>query len=215
LAGRSRISQGKRAKPKVVKDPAYVLQFRIELLGIEPPIWRRIQVPQDYTFWDLHVAIQDAMGWFDSHLHAFRVAGITGDIGIPDEDEVDLPATKPGWKLAIRGAFSESNPLATYEYDFGDSWVHEIRFEGAFPAEKGVKYPRCLDGARCCPPEDCGGLPGYDDFLRIIADPKDPEHESMLEWVGGSFDPEEFDPNEVEFDDPRERWQMAFEESED
>jgi hypothetical protein len=194
-----------------VKDPAFVLQFCIGLLGIEPPIWRRIQVPEDYTFWDLHVAIQDAMGWTDSHLHAFRVVGLEGDIGVPDKDKIDLPATKPGWKILIRDMFSDGRPLAAYEYDFGDSWVHEVPFERALPAKKGAKYPRCLDGARRCPPEDCGGAPGYKDFLRIIADPKDSEHDSMLKSVGGSFDPEMFDPGEVEFDDPRERFRLAFE----
>jgi len=213
VVGSSRAPQGKRAKPRLVKDSAFVLQFRVELLGIEPPIWRRIQVPEDYTFWDLHVAIQDSMGWFDSHLHAFRVVGIAGDIGVRDEDEIGPSETRPGWKIPIRETFNDGSPLAAYEYDFGDSWVHEVRFEGYFPTEKDIKYPRCLDGARHCPPEDCGGVGGYENFLRVIADSKDPEHASMLEWVGGSFDPGEFDPAKVEFDDPKERWRIAFQEA--
>lgn len=212
MARRSQPSQGMRKKAEAPKRPKFVFQFRIELLWIDPPIWRRIQVPESYSFWDLHVAIQDAMGWFDSHLHAFRVVGLADDIGIPDEDGMDTFPTKPGWKMPIAPVFSEQRPLASYEYDFGDSWIHEVRFEDMLPVEKGVKYPRCLDGARHCPPEDCGGAYGYQDFLRIIADPKDEEHESTLEWVGGSFDPEEFDPAAVKFDNPKKRWKIAFQE---
>ena len=194
-----------------MQTETYVLQFRIELLGVEPPIWRRIQVPLDYTFWDLHVAIQDAMGWLDYHLHAFRLVGSESEIGIPFDEALQ---TLPGWELAVRERFSEYRPLATYEYDFGDSWIHEIRFEGYKPTEAGMGYLRCVDGARRCPPEDCGGVYGYEDFLRVIADPTEPEHESMLQWVGGSFDPEAFDPARVRFDDPAERWATAFSEPE-
>ena len=192
-------------------QPPMVVQFRIELLFIEPPIWRRIQVPLEYSFWDLHVAIQDAMGWFDSHLHAFRVVGMAGDIGIPDPDGIDDHDTLPGWKSRIDEVFAQHRPLASYEYDFGDSWVHEVRFEKVLPAEEGSPYPRCLDGNRRCPPEDSGGPPFYEEFIKAIADKSHPEHDSLLEWVGGAFDPEEFDPAEVHFDDPKERWKIAFE----
>jgi len=190
-----------------------VLQFRVELLGIEPPVWRRIQVPGSYTFWDLHVAIQDAMGWLDYHLHLFRVVGHEETIGIPDDEGDDPIKTEPGWTLKIRDFFTETEPLASYEYDFGDSWVHEVRFEGVQDPERGRRYPRCLSGARRCPPEDCGGTHGYEDFLRIMNDPTDPEHESMVEWAGGPFDPEEFDPGSVRFDNPRARWRKAFQEA--
>lgn len=187
-----------------------IFQFKIELLGVESPIWRRIQVPGDYTFWDLHVAIQDAMGWLDYHLHEFRIVGASVVIGIPDIDGDDPPDFRPGWEVGVGEFFSHGSPLAVYEYDFGDSWLHEVCLEGVYDVEKGVVYPRCLDGARRCPPEDCGGTYGYEDFLRTIGDPTDPEHDSLLEWIGGSFDPEEFDPSKVHFDDPRERWRIAF-----
>lgn len=209
---RSQPSPGTRKKPPTRKRPAAVFQFRIELLGIDPPIWRRIQVPESYSFWDLHVAIQDAMGWLDYHLHAFRVVGLADVIGIPDEEGWGDVETKPGWELPIGPVFSELCPLASYEYDFGDSWIHEVRFEDKLPAEKGVKYPRCLAGARRCPPEDCGGPHGYELFLEAVADPSNPEHESYLTWVGGSFDPGEFDPAAVEFDNPKKRWKIAFQE---
>ena len=81
----------------------------------------------------------------------------------------------------------------TYEYDFGDSWEHEIVLEKTLEPELKVKYPRCVEGARACPPEDVGGVSGYADFLEAIADPKHPDHREMKEWIGGKFDPEKFD----------------------
>jgi hypothetical protein len=194
-----------------VTEQEFVLRFRIELLGVEPPVWRRIEVPEDYSFWDLHVAIQDAMGWEDYHLHAFRVVGSELVFGIPDEEGDDPFDTQPGWEFQIRDFFSQGTPLAVYEYDYGDSWTHEIRLEAFHPVDKEIIYPRCLEGSRRCPPEDCGGIHGYRNFLRVIADPSDPEHESMLEWIGGPFDPEDFDPTRIHFDDPAERWRIAFE----
>ncbi len=184
-----------------------VYQFRINLQGINPLIWRRIQVPETYTFWDLHVAIQDAMGWTDSHLHEFDVIdpldGETLRIGIPDEDfEGEII---PDWEMNISNIFSKQNPKAYYIYDFGDNWGHTIKLEKILPKEKGVDYPRCIGGKRACPPEDCGGVWGYREFLRAIRDPQHKEHKEMMEWIGGEFDPEHFDVNEVMFSDPDER----------
>lgn len=191
-------------------DGAQVLQFKIELLGVDPSIWRRIQVPASYTFWDLHVAIQDAMGWRDYHLHIFRVVGSEDVIGIPDKEGDDPLETKPGWKIRVLDFFTAHVPLAVYEYDFGSSWVHEVRFEGLHVAEPGTSYPVCLDGERHRPPEDCGGVRAYHDLLMVLADQSDPEHASKLEWVGGSFDPEQFDAGEIKFDNPVERWRKAI-----
>lgn len=190
--------------------PKMIYQFRIELLGIEPPIWRRIQVPSNYSFWDLHVAIQDSMGWLDCHLHQFKVVGSNLIIGIPGEDDIDVEETQPGWELKIQDFFNESAPMASYEYDFGDSWMHEVRFEGFHVAKKGVRYPVCLAGERRCPPEDCGGIPGYENFLGIINDPTNPEHAETLEWTGGSFDPDSFEARKVKFWNPAKRWRIAF-----
>jgi hypothetical protein len=193
---------------------AYVLRFRIELLGIDPPIWRRVLVPEDCTFWDLHVAIQDAMGWTDSHLHLFRVVGSEAVIGMPDEEGDGPFDTQPGWVLRVQDFVFPHSPLATYQYDFGDSWIHEVRLEGVEPAEAGATYPRCIAGARRCPPEDVGGTHGYEEFLEVIADRSHPEHEHFLQWAGGAFDAEEFDPAAVRFQDPTERWREVFEELE-
>lgn len=191
-----------------------VYQFKITLRGIKPPIWRRIQVPETYTFWDLHVAIQDAMGWLDYHLHLFEIVNPSTDmieeIGIPDEDfELDREVL-PGWKRKIADYFPMDNTKANYTYDFGDNWEHMIKLEKILPRDKNAKYPMCIAGKRASPPEDCGGIWGYGDFLEIIMNPEHEEYEEMLEWAGGEFDPEHFDAKEVHFDDPDERWRTAF-----
>jgi len=188
-----------------------VYQFKITLKGIRPPIWRRIQVPENYTFWDLHVAIQDSMGWEDYHLHEFEIfdpsKGLKVNIGIPP-GELGVSFEKetlPGWKERISDYFSMENRRAVYVYDFGDNWEHEIVLEKILPREEGVDYPVCIGGKRACPPEDCGGIWGYEEFLEAIADPDHELHDEMLEWVGGEFDPERFDPEEVVFEDPDRR----------
>jgi hypothetical protein len=197
------------------RDYTEVYEFKITLQGIHPPIWRRIQVPADYSFWDLHVAIQDAMGWTDSHLHVFRILNPgtddTEEIGIPNEDRfVGDPEVLPGWELSIADYFLEGNPTAEYEYDFGDSWEHEVALEKILHRKPGSDYPVCLAGERACPPEDCGGPLGYDDMLRILKDPTHEEHKDTVTWVGGSYDPERFEPNKVHFDNPKKRWETAF-----
>lgn len=187
-----------------------VYQFKITIDGTKPPIWRRIQVPETYSFWDLHVAIQDVMGWTDTHLHEFEVFHpSTGEktwIGTPNEEnEVFGIEIIPEEKQKIIDWFSMNNYIAKYNYDFGDDWRHTILLEKILPRDKNTKYPICLAGKRACPPEDCGGAWGYEYLLEAIKDPKHERHEEMLEWVGGQFDPEYFDINEVVFDDPDER----------
>lgn len=189
-----------------------VYQFKITLKEVRPPVWRRIQVPSTYTFWGLHVAIQDAMGWGDYHLHEFEIlnpkTGIRDQIGIPDFDWGN--DCLPGWEERIAAYFSPDNPQAIYMYDFGDGWEHTVVLEEILPREAELDYPRCTGGKRACPPEDCGGPYGYEMFLEAIQDPEHEEHDEMLEWVGGSFDPERFDPQAVSFDDPEKRWEFAF-----
>ena len=192
-----------------------VYQFKITLKGTKPPIWRRILVPETYTFWDLHVAIQDAMGWDDYHLHEFTLlspkTGRKVKIGIPSDEDVDYGwEVLAEWNQKIAHYFSSDNSKADYVYDFGDGWEHSIKLEKILPRETGVAYPRCIDGRGACPPEDCGGIGGYAEFLEAIGDPANELHEDMLDWVGGSFDPDDFDPNDVEFEDPDSRFKLAF-----
>ena len=196
-----------------MKKRNLVYQFKITLKEIEPLIWRGIQVPSKYTFWDLHVAIQDAMGWLDCHLHEFRIKKPTSQevlkIGIPSEDIYD-DNVLAGWELNIADIFQVSGEFAEYEYDFGDSWIHEIFLEDILIADNSVKYPTCIGGQRSCPPEDCGGTWGYQELLEIIKTPSHEEYQSMKEWLGGEFDPEAFEPRKVRFDNPKKRWQMSF-----
>jgi len=210
-------AQARSARPgRTKRVPGFrtALQFKIVLEDIEPPVWRRIQVPDIYTFWDLHVAIQDAMGWQDYHLHEFETVesatGATVRVGIPDGDFPDERPTRPGWQVPVASHFQAEGARASYLYDFGDGWRHAVTLEGSHPRDDGVRYPCCLDGARACPPEDVGGPRGYQEFLEAIADPDHEEHEHLLGWAGGGFDPERFVPGAVRFDDPRQRWKVAF-----
>ncbi len=191
-----------------------VLQFRIALIGAVPPIWRRIQVPEYYTFYDLHVAIQDAMGWLDCHLHDFRLQPrrrasmdirIESPFGIEDiEDELPLLTTE----VPVTDFLTEEGDRAIYTYDFGDGWEHDIVFEGSFPKEPGGKYPICLAGERAGPPEDCGGIPGYYDCIKALKDRDNSE--GLLDWLG-RWRPDRFDPAKIKFWDPRRRLRMALE----
>lgn len=192
-----------------------VHQFLVVLAHTDPLIWRRIQVPGDYSFWDLHVAIQDAMGWLDYHLHEFTVThpktGRVLRIGIPDQEGAEEPAV-PGWEVSVAGHFIDGGPLALYVYDFGDDWQHVLMYEGASPPEAVATYPRCVGGARTCPPEDCGGPHRYAEVLAALADPRHPERADLLAGISRDFDPAAFDAATVRFDDPEERWKRAFEE---
>jgi len=196
-----------------------VYQFKVTLKDVKPPIWRRIQVPSTYSFWDLHVAIQDAMGWLDCHLHEFRVRDVNGQMlsfGIPDDDFGDDFGDEilPGWKHRISKYLSLAKPVFEYVYDFGDDWRHKVELEAVLPAEREAVYPRCIKGKRACPPEDCGGPWGYQELLQVLADTGQEGYEEMKEWVDsmkeGPFDPESFDPSSVEFWDPKERFDLAF-----
>ena len=161
-----------------------IYEFKIALTRIKPPIWRRIQVAENISFWELHIAIQHAMGWsscdYDYHLHEFN----NGSINENNEKGVK-----------ISDYFSLSNNKATYVYDFGDYWEHTVVLEKILPAVDGVQYPKCIAGKRACPPEDCGGIGGYEVLLEIIANPSHEEYKGRMEWLEGEFaDPEHFDP---------------------
>jgi len=193
----------------------HVYQFRVDLKGVKPPIWRRILIPCNYSFWDLHVAIQDAMGWHDRHLHAFYAFAPTIraelQIGIPPEDSTHAEDfVVPCWLIPIAEFFTLANRRINYEYDFGDGWEHEIRLETILPRDKKQKYPQCTGGRRACPPEDCGGPIGYEDLLATLSDTTNPDREAVLEVMGGYFDPNRFDPSEIRFDDPAERFEHAL-----
>jgi hypothetical protein len=171
-----------------------VYQFKITLCDSQPAVWRRIQV-EDCTLDKLHEHIQTAMGWTNSHLHDFTIDGQSyGDPLLMEEnfEEFDYRDSTTTNVSAILPS-SGKRFRFTYQYDFGDSWQHEVLFEGIVPPEKGKRYPLCLEGARACPPEDVGGVWGFQDFLDAIADPDHEQHEEMLHW-SGPYNPEAFNP---------------------
>ena len=173
-------------------DGAPLYQLKITLIGSDPPIWRRIVVRSDLPLNHFHGVIQGVMGWTDSHLHQF----LAGDTyyGTPEPKMTGFGREILSEK---RYTIADLAPAAKrsfiYEYDFGDGWEHKIVVEKILPPNPEFQHPICLDGANACPPEDCGGIGGYYELLDILADPRNPEHESMKEWLGYDLDPARFD----------------------
>jgi hypothetical protein len=176
-----------------VKDRIY--QFRVTLKKITPPIWRRFQT-RDCTLDKLHDQIQNALGWTNSHLHDFRINGRQYADPYLVERDFDEPPFEDSRRTRLSDVLPRSGQRFQfrYAYDFGDGWLHDVLFEGCLWATPGQRYPFCVEGERACPPEDVGGTSGYRQFLKAIANPRHPEHEENMIWVGGSFDPEHFDP---------------------
>ena len=165
-----------------------IYQMTVALKGIRPPIWRRVQVPGTLSLAAFHDVIQTVFGWTDTHLHQFVIAGRT--YGQPDDfDE----AVEDESGVSLAEALGVRTKRFLYVYDFGDNWEHEVAVEKIVAGNSGSERPLCLGGRRHRPPEDCGGPPGYQNFLVAIRSPAHEEHDAMLEWVGGSFDPAAFD----------------------
>ena len=174
-----------------------IYEFKVTLRYVRPPVWRRIQLPGSISLEELHDALQIVMGWTNSHMHQFIKGKQYYGVPVPlsGDDMVSETSVSLAKVLPRKGA------KLIYEYDFGDSWEHDIvvenilRDEDAPPAKK--KTALCLAGKRASPPEDCGGPPGYENLLATLANPQDPEHHDMLEWIGGSFDPATFDLDKI------------------
>lgn len=176
------------------RGPAAAYQLKITLKGSKPPIWRRLLLRSDTPLPEVSDVLLAAMGWQNYHLHQFVVAGEY--IGVPDED--DWTEVTDEAKLRLDQIAPAVGSRFDFEYDFGDSWEHQVLLEKVLPLEPGGTYPRCVTGRRACPPEDVGGLWGfYDSFLAAIRDPAHPEHAEYLEWAGGAFDPDAFDLDEA------------------
>ncbi|MFH1035822.1 MAG: plasmid pRiA4b ORF-3 family protein [Pseudomonadota bacterium] len=173
------------------RGEAGVYQIKISLKDVKPAIWRRFQVAGDIKFSRLHRAIQIIMGWTDSHLHEFSAGG--KHIGVPDPEDPASDEIINEKLVKLNEVVKGEKAKFIYEYDFGDGWRHELVVEKLLPGEQGVRLPLCLAGKRNCPPEDCGGPWGYEDMLKAIGNPGHPEYEDLMEWLGGEFDPEEFD----------------------
>ena len=169
-----------------------IYQIQVVLTNTKPKIWRRLLVNSDILLVDLHRIIQTAMGWTNSHLHLFN-DGMTDYA--PREFEVE--GSRNSRTIKLNSILKKEKSKILYEYDFGDSWNHDIILEKIIKEEDTGQIPRCIKGKRNCPPEDCGGTWGYSDLLLTISNPKHEDYESMMEWLGGNFDPEYFDIDEI------------------
>jgi hypothetical protein len=167
-------------------DPIYRLKITIQ--EIRPPIWRRVRVPGSMSLEALHRVIQIVFGWTNSHLHEFRI----GEAGYGQPDELSEGETFDERRVSVADALGKTKRFL-YTYDFGDDWRHEVVVEKVEAIGPGEDRAVCLAGKRHGPPDDCGGPWGYVELLEAIHDPGHERHEEMLDWIGGEFDPEEFD----------------------
>jgi hypothetical protein len=177
-------------------DADEIAVLRIELQGIEPLIWRRVAVSTGLSLTDVHRVIQAAMGWLDCHLWEFEVDGRKFGMYLLDD---------PDWNEQIENA--ETVTLGTlvnagerriqYAYDMGDFWEHSIIIERVTAPLREVNYPQFLGGERRCPPEDCGGFPGHDEFLRKISSKQSKKRKAALDWYGGSYDPDDIGEQQI------------------
>ena len=171
-------------------------QLKITLMYSDPAIWRRVVVPANFKLDRLHQVIQRVMPWTDSHLHQFIVGRTC--YGRPDPEFADKGSETLNEKhYTIADIAPGAKKKFIYEYDFGDGWEHEIVVEKVLPPDAGFKRVICLAGENACPPDDCGGIGGYYEMLKIIADPKHPDHGHMKEWLGGERDVARFDLDET------------------
>lgn len=183
----------KKSKRKAIDPDLPIYQVKITLEHTSPPIWRQVEM-DDVSLDELHEIIQAVMGWEDMHPHVFDVDG--EEYGNP---ELGGDAEYDSRYVRLSEIVEQGHTCFRYEYDFGDDWQHAVDVERTLAAEEGVRYPRCVAGERACPPEDCGGVYGYEDLLRKLRDPEDEEHEEAMEWLD-EFDPEEFDLEAVNKD---------------
>ena len=184
---------------EIMNAPEQHYQLKITLQGAKPPIWRRVIIPADYTFEELHLVIQESMGWMDMHLYSFECGNFIiedlelneelfgGDLFAPSHEKLDASETMVGQLLI------EEGDKCLYTYDFGDEWKHKIVLEKILEPDEERQLPVCLKGKRACPPEDCGGIYGYEDMLAKLAGPDDEDKAELLEWLGEEFEPEKFD----------------------
>jgi hypothetical protein len=177
------------------KGSLRLYELKLTLLYLEPMVWRRVRVPCDITLAQLHDVIQVAMRWDDDHLHEFIIG--RKRYGIPEPDPIGFgdPAVDEG--IVRLNGVAKPKAKFVYLYDFGDDWTHEVRIERELESESGKREAICVAGENACPPEDCGGVPGYLDKLDILADAKHEDYGRILEWLGDDFDPRHFDADQT------------------
>ncbi len=164
------------------------VQVRVDLIGIDPPVWRRVVVPRDWNLSQLHLVIQAAFGWTDSHLHEFHIGGLTYCVN-NDMDVNFGPSTFDAAAVRLSDFENELELAFDYLDDFGDNWTHKVVFEQWLTLASTPTQATCVFGERAPPPEDVGGVSGYADFLTAIVDKQHPDHDQLTAWYGGPFDP--------------------------
>jgi hypothetical protein len=174
------------------KTTAPIYQIKITLKHSKPPIWRRLLISSETTLAQLHDIIQVAMGWYNSHLHMFRIYDENYTIPYYAGHLLELDA-HDSRRVKLSKLITAEGERFAYEYDFGDFCEHTILIEKILSPDPKQKFPVCIKGKRACPLEDVGGVWGYDTFLEAIKDPQHPEHAMYIEWIDGEFDPEAFD----------------------
>jgi hypothetical protein len=205
VAGRRGFTPPTRSQPALppAPDTAGRLRVRVDLDGIRPPIWRRLELAGDLTLAELHEVLQTAMGWTDSHLHHF-LAGSKRDFTVlPFLTDFDVEEGDEGVHerdVRIDQVLVDVGDRLHYEYDFGDGWEHTIKLEKVDVYDAEAPRARVLTGRRACPPEDCGGVGGYEDLLdaRAVGRDADERQRELLAWLGDDWDPEEFSAEETD-----------------
>ncbi|MEQ8717367.1 MAG: plasmid pRiA4b ORF-3 family protein [Acidimicrobiales bacterium] len=173
--------------PRYLWGPS-VRALRVELLGVGPVVWRRFVVPSETKLPKFNRMLEAVMGWQGYHLHMFEIADLR--IGSSDEDDDDVIDER---RITLKQLLPRVGSQVRWAYDFGDNWHYDVVVEAIEEPSPDVRYPMCTAGERACPPEDCGGVGGYEDLRDALADPEHSEHEWLREWAGVGFDPDAFD----------------------
>jgi Plasmid pRiA4b ORF-3-like protein len=177
--------------PKSATKTPTLVHIKVTLNDIRPAIWRRLRVPDSMDLGELSMLIQAAMGWDGGHMHAFEIGGLQyGDPEWLEDGENED-------QMTIQKLMRDGISRFCYTYDFGDNWDHTVLIEKKAPPPGSPRAPACVGGARACPPEDCGGPPGYDGLITALAAPDKPSNRELLEWAGEDFDPEYFSQEAV------------------
>jgi hypothetical protein len=170
--------------------------IKVTLLGTKPPIWRRLLVPASMTLAKLHDVLQTAMGWHDCHMHEFRAG--ERHFGVPDPEDISMGMQVENERtVKLSSVLRRPGAKMVYTYDFGDNWEHAVVLEKQMPLLPDMSDPICIDGNLACPPDDCGGIPGFYELLDALADPNHEQHQEMRDWVRGEYDPQAFSVEEV------------------
>jgi hypothetical protein len=183
-----------------VTQTTSIHRLKVTLRQVKPPIWRRIEEASNMKLSELAMVLEAAIGWYGDHLHAFEAAGVRYQPR-RDVDGFNDPFSRVKQADEAKARVSVVLPSVKakmlWEYDFGDGWEHDVVVEAIEARRPDMVYPLCIDGTRAGPPEDCGGPWGYAELLEAIADPTHENHHERIEWLGGEFDPEHFDVDEI------------------